>query len=187
MILKKELHISVEMIKKEKIILYPTDTVWGIGCDATCSKAVGKIYKIKQREESKSLVILVDSLQMLQKYVENIPEKALSILKKTNQPTTIIYENAKGLAKNAIANNGTVAIRIVQNTFCKSLIQKLKKPIVSTSANISGEATPLSFSQISNSILEAVDYIVTLPTQSKNSKPSVILKIEGENIITIRS
>lgn len=178
---------SVDKLNHRQIILYPTDTVWGIGCDATSNEAVKKIYTIKNRKESKSLIILVDSIEMLKRYVTHIPSKIISILQRLTRPTTIIYKNPIGLAENVVAKDNTVAIRIVQNDFCKQLIRQFKKPIVSTSANISGMPTPASFTEINTAILEAVDYVVPLQTQKINEKPSAILKIEGEEVITIRS
>ncbi len=173
-------------LKEGKTILYPTDTVWGLGCDATNREAVAKVYKLKNREESKSLIILINSLEMLEEYVENIPKEVLSILKTRTNPTTIIYNNPKGLAKNTIANDNTIAIRIVQNDFCKKLIHQFGKPIVSTSANISGAPTPKSFSEISKPILEGVDYIVNSQQGQATTKSSTILKIEGNKIVVLR-
>lgn len=176
-----------KLLHQKKTILYPTDTVWGIGCDATSEEAVKRVYKLKNREESKALIVLVSSVNMLKKYV-SVPQKAIEIIDKSKKPTTIIYKNPKGLAKNLLnKEDNTIAIRIVQDDFCRKLIKRFKKPIVSTSANISGDATPYSFKQISNAILEAVDYIVPLQSQKINTKPSTILKIEGEDIITIRN
>lgn len=169
-----------------KTILYPTDTVWGLGCDATNQEAVKKIYQLKNREESKSLIILVDSVKMLQKHVGNIPEKALEILKISEKPTTIIYNNPKGLALNTIASDNTIAIRIPQDEFCIQLIKEFGKPIVSTSANVSGESTPKSFSEISEAILKNVDYVVNLHQEKVAEKSSTILKIEGDDVIVIR-
>lgn len=170
----------------KKTILYPTDTVWGIGCDATSEEAVKKVYKIKRREESKALIVLVSSLNMLKKYV-SVPKKALEILKIATKPTTIIYKNPKGLAKNLInKKDNTVAIRIVQDDFCRKLIKQLKKPIVSTSANISENPTPKTFAEIENTILNEVDYIVNLQTEKITTKSSTILKIENDEVIVIR-
>ena len=180
-----ELKNTVASLQQAKTILYPTDTVWGIGCDATNEKAVSKIYQIKQREESKSLIILVSSLEMLEKYVA-VPEKAIHILQKATKPTTIIYKFPKGLASNVIAKDHTVAIRIVKDEFCIKLIQQFGKPIVSTSANISGNPTPKTFSEIAETILEAADYIVNLQQDIVASKSSTILRIEGDNIEVIR-
>lgn len=173
-------------LKVGNTILYPTDTVWGLGCDATNNEAVKKIYKIKNREESKSLIILVSSIEMLKAYVNNIPQKALDILKESTKPTTIIYNNPVGLAQNTIAKDNTIAIRIPKNEFCIQLIESFGKPIVSTSANISGEPTPKTFSEISEAILKSVDYVVNLQQDKVNEKSSTILKIEGDDIIVIR-
>lgn len=177
---------TLNFLNKNKVILYPTDTVWGVGCDATSKKAVQKVYELKKREESKALIILVSSMHMLKKYV-SVPKKALEIIKKSTKPTTIIYKNPKGLAQNLTnKEDNTIAIRIVQDDFCRKLIKRFKKPIVSTSANISGETTPKSFSEIETSILDAVDYIVNLRQAEINAKSSTILKIDEDNVITIR-
>lgn len=176
----------IELLKKSKTILYPTDTVWGLGCDATDDKAVAKIYKIKNREESKSLIVLVSSIHMLKKYV-TVPRKAIDILNNVKKPTTIIYKNPKGIATNVISKeDNTVAIRIVQDDFCRKLIKRFKKPIVSTSANVSGSPTPKSFSEIEDAILQGVDYVVNLHQEKVTTKSSTILKIEGNNIVVIR-
>lgn len=172
-------------VNEGKTILYPTDTVWGIGCDATSEVAVDKIFKIKNRVESKSLIILVDSIEMLQEYITVIPDVVLDILKAAKRPTTIVYPNPKGLAKNVIASDNTVAIRIVKDEFCEELIRKLGKPIVSTSANISGEPTPKSFGEISQAILDSVDYVVALQQDTNSSKSSRILKINLDNTIEV--
>lgn len=176
----------LDILKNRNTILYPTDTVWGLGCDATNSAAVNKIYQLKNREESKSLIILVSSIEMLEQYVGHIPEKALEILRKPEKPTTIIYNNPKGLAANTIASDNTIAIRIPQDDFCIHLIKEFGKPIVSTSANVSGEPTPKSFSEISEAILKNVDYVVNLQQEKVAEKSSTILKIEGDTVIVIR-
>lgn len=176
----------LKKISEGGTILYPTDTVWGIGCDATNEEAVAKIYKIKNREESKSLIVLVDSLDMLKEHVL-VPQKAIEILENTEKPTTIIYKNPKGIAQNIInKEDNTLAIRIVKNEFCESLIKVFGKPIVSTSANVSGNPTPKSFSEIEKAILDSVDYIVNLHQDKIATKSSTILKIDGEDIIVIR-
>ncbi|MFD2565859.1 L-threonylcarbamoyladenylate synthase [Pseudotenacibaculum haliotis] len=185
--MENELQRTLDALQSKGTILYPTDTVWGIGCDATLEDTVQKIYKLKNREESKSLVILVSSLEMLQEYISTIPEKALEIISKQEKPTTIIYSQPKGLAKNTIASDDTIAIRIPQHNFCKALIEKFGKPIVSTSANISGEPTPKSFSEISSPILEGVDYVVNLEREKITTKSSTIIKINGEEIQVIRA
>jgi len=186
--MQPEINKSFEVLKAQKVLLYPTDTVWGIGCDATSEKSVAKIYDIKQREESKSLIILVDGIEMLQQYVPSISEAIVSLLSSTKRPTTIIYKNPVGLAKNVVASDNTVAVRIVQNEFCQYLIKQFGKPIVSTSANVSGVETPKSFKEIDSVILESVDYIVNLHREDVNDKSSTILKVaENGEIIVLRN
>ncbi|MFC2127594.1 L-threonylcarbamoyladenylate synthase [Bacteroidota bacterium] len=183
--LNKELENSLKHLQQQKTILYPTDTVWGLGCDATNEEAVASIYKLKNRVETKSLIILVDSLEMLLKYVEYIPQKAIDIINSSEKPTTIIYNNPKGLAKNTIAQDNTIAIRIVKNDFCEKLIKEFGRPIVSTSANVSGEGTPKCFSEISNAVLDNVDYIVNLHHDKISDKSSTILRIVNKDEIEV--
>jgi len=183
---KTELKLCLSALKNKQLILYPTDTVWGLGCDATDEQAVKKIYKLKNRIESKSLIVLVSSIKMLQKYVF-VPKIALELLKKNKTPTTIIYNNPIGIAENVISKeDNTIAIRIVQDRFCKILIDQYNKPIVSTSANVSGKPTPITFTEISQPILEGVDYIVNSQQEKKTTKSSTILKIEGDKIVVLR-
>ncbi|MGY5352576.1 L-threonylcarbamoyladenylate synthase [Wenyingzhuangia sp. IMCC45533] len=168
-----------------RVFLYPTDTVWGIGCDATDAKSVAKIYAIKQREETKSLVILVSSLDMLKKYIDKVPSNAIEILEKATRPTTIVYDSPIGIAKNAIGKDNTIAIRIASDDFCKNMIEEYGKPIISTSANISGEPTPKQFSEIDSRILQAVDYIVDLHHDKICEKSSTIIKVTNNNQVTV--
>ena len=184
---KKILNQSIEVLLNSQVILYPTDTVWGLGCDATNVDAVAKIFKLKNRVDSKSLVVLVSSMEMLHTYVGTVPQKAIDIISKTKKPTTIIYSNPKGLADNAIAVDNTIAIRIPTHNYCLEIINKLGKPIISTSANISGESTPKSFSEISLPILEGVDYVVNLEQDKITDKSSTILKLVGNDIEVIRA
>lgn len=185
--MKQEIEKSLKILQQERILVYPTDTVWGIGCDATSTEAVKKVFRIKQREETKSLIILVDEIEMLQQYIPSISKEIIDLLSKTTNPTTIIYNNPIGLAKNVVAQDNTVAIRIVQNDFCKQLISLFGKPIVSTSANISGSETPKSFKEIAQPILESVDYVVNLHREERNEKSSTILKVaENGEIIVLR-
>ncbi len=184
--MKLEINKIIGVLKSKRIILYPTDTVWGLGCDATNVDAVAKIYQLKKRKESKSLIILVSSLSMLKKYVK-VSKKVINILKNSRKPTTIIYSNSIELAQNIIAKDNTIAIRIVQDDFCRKLIKRFGKPIVSTSANVSGKPTPKSFKEIDSAILESVDYIVDLHKDRITKKSSTILKIEGDKVITIRA
>lgn len=180
-----EIFNAVLNLREGKTILYPTDTVWGLGCDATNRDAIANIYRIKQREESKSLIVLVDSFEMLSTYIATIPEKAKEILENASKPTTIIYRNPKGFASNCIAKDNTIAVRIVANEFCQQMIREFGKPIVSTSANISGSPTPLSFSEITPTILDSVDYIVNLHQEKIAHSSSRILRITEENTIEV--
>jgi len=174
---------SLAYLKQGLPILYPTDTVWGIGCDATNVAAVEKIYEIKKRVATKSLIVLVSDLEMLREFIPKIPTKALNLVKNTTEPTTIIYENPIGLAENLVAADHSVGIRIVQDEFCQALIKTFGKPIVSTSANISGSPTPQSFKEITPSIINNVSYIAQLKS-TFSKKPSRIIKV-SENAITI--
>ncbi len=176
---------SIAVLSAGKTLLYPTDTVWGIGCDATNKSAVAKVYEIKQRAETKSLIILVSSYSMLASYVANIPEIVEEILDTATKPTTIIYRNPIGIASNCIAEDVTIAIRIVKNDFCKKLIERFGKPIVSTSANISGMATPKTFSEIDAAILDSVDYIVNLQQEKIATASSQILRITDTNEVVV--
>ncbi len=181
------LHETVAALIDGKSILYPTDTVWGIGCDATNFDAVSTVYQIKQREESKSLIVLVNSIEMLLDYVNTVPKIALDLVAISKKPTTIIYRNPQRLSANCVASDNTIAIRIVQDEFCKQLITEFGKPIVSTSANTSGEDTPKSFSEISKTILDSVDYIVNLQRKKISTASSRILRItEDDEVEVIR-
>ncbi len=183
--LTQEINKTIEVLKNGGLILYPTDTVWGIGCDATNEEAVKKIYSLKKREDSKALICLVANDFMLENYVEKVPDAAYDIIDLATKPTTIIYDNPKKIAKNLIANDNTLAIRIASDQFCEYLIKKFKKPIVSTSANISGFPTPKSFKQISNDILKGVDYIVNLHRDKENKSPSSIIKLSNNGIVKV--
>jgi L-threonylcarbamoyladenylate synthase len=177
--MKTEIKKCVEVLKKEGTILYPTDTIWGIGCDATSQKAVEKIYKLKKRVESKSLIILLADMKDISKYVKTIPDIAWALMENVDSPLTIIYPNAQNLAKNVIAKDNSIAIRIVKNEFCISLIRAFGKPIVSSSANISGEPAPMVFKCVSKEILDHVDYAVTIYQDVlRDVKPSRIIKLK---------
>jgi len=166
----------IEVLQSGGTILYPTDTVWGLGGDATNPKLIEKIYKIKKREPEKSLLILVNSYKMLQKYVADIPLPVWDILEKSIEPTTIIYPNPKNLPKELLANDGSIAIRVVKHGFASDLIKTVQVPLVSTSANLSGRQTPTKFSEIENDILQNVDYVVNLHRNSETGKSSRIIK-----------
>ncbi len=177
--MKQEINRCVEVLKAGGTILNPTDTVWGIGCDATNADAVEKIYFLKKRMESRSLIILLDVAEKIPDYAGNIPEIAWDILKSVETPLTIIYPNAKNLAKNVIGTDHSIAIRIVKNEFCQALIAAFGKPIVSTSANFSGERTPLTFKDIPAEIISNVDYVVKhFREEIHYIKPSRIIKLE---------
>ncbi len=178
----------IEIVNNGGTILYPTDTIWGIGGDATNSNTVDKIYRIKNRPTDKSMLILVDGYVMLQKYVEEIPHEIWEILEKSIRPTTIIYPNPKNLPDNLLASDGSIGIRIVKKGFARDLIKATGKPLVSTSANISGAPTPQSFDEISAEILQRVDYVVNLHRKTTGANPSRIIKWSKENgVVTIRS
>ncbi|MEI6349221.1 MAG: L-threonylcarbamoyladenylate synthase [Bacteroidota bacterium] len=183
-----EVKRAVQVLQKGGVILYPTDTVWGIGCNATHKDAVEKIYQIKQRSETKSMILLVDNLERLRQYVDFVPDMILELLEKAEKPTTIIYPNAKKLPSNLIAIDGSIAIRIVNHEFCKELIRQINAPLVSTSANISGEVTPRLFGDISSEILNRVDYVVNWSHHSDiELVPSTIIKIiDDQNFEVIR-
>jgi L-threonylcarbamoyladenylate synthase len=177
--MEEEIKKALEVLKAGGTILYPTDTVWGIGCDATNKEAVAKVFRIKQREESKSLIVLVDNDQKLNKYLNDVPAMAWDLIEFTEKPLTIIYPGARGLAQNAIGDDGSVGIRLTKDEFCKKLIYKFNKPIISTSANISGEPTPRNFSEIPEAIKKSVDYVVNLRQQEIDSPPpSTIIQLQ---------
>lgn len=176
---------AITCLKQGQVILYPTDTVWGIGCDASNSEAVDKIFKLKQREDSKALICLVADDRMLKKYIKKIPEVAYEILDVSEEPITIIYDEPQNLAQNLIASDNTIAIRIPNDDFCFQLLRRFNGAIVSTSANISGEPTPRSFKEISQDILKGVDYIVNLHHEKINTKPSSIIKLSNDGKVKI--
>ncbi len=170
----------LDALNKGEIILYPTDTVWGIGCDATNEEAVEKIINLKNRPQDKSFVVLVSSEKEVLKYTAATDLSVFDFLSQQKKPTTIVYENALGIAQNALANDGSAAIRICNESFCKTLLQRFKKPLISTSANLSGESTPQSFSAIKDTIKKNVDYIVKYKQDDMSySQPSAILKWIG--------
>ena len=173
--MEKEINKAVEVLQSGGVILYPSDTIWGIGCDATNEQAVEKIYKIKKRNESKALICLVSTKEELTNITQNIPSQA-----EGKKPTTIIYNQVNGLANNLLAENRSAGIRIVQDVFCKKLITKLNKPIVSTSANLSGKLSPTQFLEIADEIKNNVDYIVNLRQNEIMTTPSEILLINTD-------
>jgi L-threonylcarbamoyladenylate synthase len=183
--LNKEIDRTIASLKKGELILYPTDTVWGIGCDASDEVAVEKIYTLKKRIDTKALICLVSDVAMLERHVEKVPDVAYDIIDLASKPTTIIYDNPKGIAKNLIAVDNTLAIRVASDKFCQYLINKFGKPIVSTSANISGEPTPVGFNKISDAILKGVDYVVNLDHEKTTGSSSSIIKLGNDGTVKV--
>ena len=174
---------AVEVLKKGGLILYPTDTIWGIGCDATNEKAVEKVYALKRRSDSKALVLLASDLDMVARYIKEIPQMALQLVEVNDAPMTIIYPGACGLAPNAVAEDGTVGMRIPLEGSCIDIVRRLGRPLVSTSANISGQPSPKCYADICDEIKNGVDYIVDPALESgETGKASQIIKVglDGE-------
>ena len=186
--MEEEVEKCVSLLKEGKVILYPTDTVWGIGCDATNEDAIARIYRIKQRNEKKSMIILLDSMQRLPMYVKKIPLIAWDLLAHVTRPTTFVYQSAYNLPEKLVHEDGTIAIRIVQHEFCRRVIRGLGHPLISTSANIAGEPTPQTFDKISQEVISQMDYVVsTGQATSMDFKPSRLIKfIDDYNFTIIR-
>ncbi len=183
---KDDIEKSLEVLKAGGSILYPTDTIWGIGCDATNTLAVTNVYRIKKRNEAKSLIVLIDHFDKLSEYIEKVPDITADLLASITNPVTIIYSNARRLSPSVIAADGTIAIRVVKDAFCSELIQKFGKPIVSTSANISGFAPPAVYSMIPDEIKNAVDYTVSYKQDYfTRRKPSTIIRLRDDGMYTI--
>lgn len=179
---------ALDVLKRDGIILYPTDTVWGIGCDATRADAINRIYALKRRDDSKALICLIDSPDNLERWVDGVPEVAYQLLEAAVEPLTVIYDKAlvPPLASNLPAPDGSLAVRIASDAFCRELCRRLRRPLVSTSANVSGQSTPQNFDEISAEILHGVDYICTSGREPKPAvKPSSIIKLTESGIITI--
>lgn len=176
--LRDEITKALDVLKNGGVILYPTDTVWGLGCDGTNEEAVAKINAIKGRAADKSFIVLLNSDNQLQSYVTEIPDVAYELIEYAENPLTIIFSGAKNLAKNVINSDGSVGIRVVRHAFCEQLIQRFRRPITSTSANISGQPTPQFFDEISNEIIDVVDYVVDFEQELRvPKKPSTIIKL----------
>ena len=184
--IREEIKKACEVLQKGGVILYPTDTVWGIGCDATNEEAVKRVYEIKRRADSKAMLVLVDSDVKVDFYVKDVPEVAWDLIQYATKPLTVIYDNARNLAPNLIAEDGSVGIRVTSEEFSKQLCFRFRKAIVSTSANISGEPAPASFGEIQDEIKQAVDYIVDYrQDEPAGAKPSSILKLGKGGVIKI--
>jgi L-threonylcarbamoyladenylate synthase len=180
-----EVHNAFEVIQNGGIILYPTDTVWGIGCDATNVEAIKKIYALKQREETKSMIVLMNGEKMMYNVFKDIPEAAWQIMDLSEKPTTLILDRPRNVAVNIIAEDQTLGVRLVKEPFCFKLMERMKRPLVSTSANITGMFTPKSFKEISPEIIKGVDYVVNLQHEKICDKPSTIIKLSLDNQVKI--
>lgn len=182
---EQEVELCVKLLQEGKVFIYPTDTIWGIGCDATNAKAIDKIFKIKNRPSGKPLIILVDSIESIGNYVKNPSPVAADLIKASCNPLSIIYKESKGLAKN-LSSDGSVAIRVTTNEFCKEVIRRLGHPITSTSANLSGEPSPANFIDISEDMKNAADYVVSLyHDEIVKPKSSTVIRINDDNSFDI--
>ena len=186
MIFDEDILESLNTLKKGGIILYPTDTIWGLGCDATNLSAVEKIFRIKLRDDSKSLLILADGEQMVERYVKDVPEIAYELINVSDSPLTIIYPAGRNLAPGVCSKDGSVGIRICRDEFCNKLINRFRKPIVSTSANFSGKPSPEKFDDIEKSVVDAVDYIVKYRQDDRQKySASPVIKVDLNGRIEI--
>ena len=183
-----DIKAAIAVLQKGGIILYPTDTIWGLGCDARNEAAVQRIYAIKNRVDSKSMLVLMENAALIERYVDEVPDVAYDLIELTDKPLTIIFDSAKNLAKNLIAKDGSIGIRITSEAFSSELIRRFKRPIVSTSANISGSPSPARFSDIDQEIIESVDFVVKYrQNEIKKAVPSSIMKLgKGGEIKIIR-
>ena len=186
--MEEELKKACDIIRKGGIILYPTDTIWGIGCDATNAEAVQRIYDLKQRPDTRSMLVLIDSPEYLHQYVREVPDMASDLIALSVKPLTIIYSGAQNVAPNLIAQDGSLGIRVTREAFSQQLCRRIKKPLVSTSANISGQPAPANFSEITGEILRGVDYAVNYRQQEtqKNQASSIIQLGTGGTVKVIR-
>ena len=184
--MQEEIKRALEVLRSGSVILYPTDTVWGLGCDATNENAVKRIFEIKKRVDTKAMLILVDSAAKVQGYIDEVPDIAWDLMELSETPLTIIYPEAKNLASNLIAADKSIGIRVTKEDFSKALCAQFRKPIVSTSANISGKPSPVNFSEIEDEIKSAVGYVVNFRQQEKSqSKPSSIIKLGKGNLFQL--
>jgi len=184
--MNEEIKKACQVMREGGVILYPTDTIWGIGCDATNEEAVRRVYEIKRRADSKAMLVLVDSAVKVDFYVQDVPEVAWNLIEVADKPLTIIYSGARNLAPNLLAEDGSVGIRVTGEEFSKRLCQQFRKAIVSTSANVSGQPSPQNFSEISEEIKSAVDYIVDYRREeTTQAKPSSIIKLDKGGVIKI--
>jgi len=176
--LRDEVAKALKVVQDGGIILYPTDTIWGIGCDATNTEAVKKIYRLKQRDEAKSMIILLDTENRLASYISEVPELAYDLINYAENPLTLVLPGARNISPALISADGSIGVRVVKHPFCEQLIQRLRKPLVSTSANISGKPSPQYFSQIDQHIIDGVDYVADIDQHSMEIKnPSTIMRL----------
>ncbi len=176
---------ATEVLKQGGIIVYPTDTVWGIGCDSKNKEAVARIYALKKRADAKSMLCLVSNVAMLERHISEVPDAAYDIIDLSENPTTIIFDNPIGVAPNLIAPDNSLGIRVAKDKFCSYLSQNIKGPLVSTSANLAGQPTPKNFQEISQEILKGVDYIVPLEPEFHTNKPSTIIKLTSSGLVKV--
>lgn len=185
-LMKEDLNQALRVLKEGGVILYPTDTIWGLGCDATREDAVEKIFRIKKRTESRSLIVLVNGFGMLERYVRNVPDTAREILEVADKPITLIYPEARNLAPSVCAGDGSAGIRLCYESFCSELITRFRKPVVSTSANISDLPSPQDFSEIDEYIIKSADYVVKYRQEDTTKyPPSSIIKLGIDGTIKI--
>ena len=184
--MRNDIKKAVEVMHKGGVILYPTDTIWGIGCDATNEEAVRRIYEIKQRADTKTMLVLTDNPVKIQTFVRDMPELAWDLIELSDKPLTIVYDGARNLAANLIAEDGSIGIRVTTEEFSEALCRQFRKPIVSTSANISGTAAAANFNEISQEIIDAVDYVVEYRQDDyRKSTPSGIIKLSENGTVKI--
>jgi len=177
---------ACEVLRDGGLILYPTDTIWGIGCDATNEKAIQKVYDLKRRIDNKAMLVLIDNASKLATYVNEVPDIAWDLIEVTDKPLTLIYSKARNLANNLIADDGSIGIRVTTEDFSRKLCETFRKPLVSTSANVSGEPSPANFNEISDVVKEGVDYIVHYRQDDMSTaKPSSIIKLESGGLFQV--
>ncbi|NLT03693.1 MAG: threonylcarbamoyl-AMP synthase [Bacteroidales bacterium] len=176
--MNESIKLALEVLQRGGLILYPTDTIWGIGCDATNEEAVRRVYELKRRTDSKAMLVLVDSMAKVKAHVEELPDVAWDLVELSEKPLTIIYQGARNLATNLLAEDGSVGIRVTREAFSRELCQRFKRPIVSTSANVSGTPSPACFREITPEIIDGVDYVVAFrQDETTKATPSSIIKL----------
>ncbi len=186
--MKEDIKKALEVLHQGGVILYPTDTIWGLGCDATNHQAIERLYRIKERDPEKSMLILVESAGRVERYVEDMPDIAWDLMEVTDKPLTLIYEQGRNLPEKLMARDGSIGIRVTHDAFCQELLKQFKKPIVSTSANFSNQPSPANFSEIDEALAHSVDYVVKhRQDERKKASPSSIIKVgSGGEVKVIR-